>query len=254
MEYSIKALADLAGITTRALRYYHQIGLFLPKEINSSGYRVYGQEEVDRLQQILFFREMGMELNIIRNLMEAPDFDRLKALEKHVAQLRQKKQQIQQLICNADKTIARLKGEIVMSDQEKFEGFKQELTDNNEKQYGAEIREKYGDAPVDEANAGMMKMTQEQYGDWKALEQEIRKILTELVSQEVPPDPAGEKAQHVCQLHKQWLMLTGAPYSKEYHRNLALMYGEDPRFTAYYDKDVPGCAAYFKDAIDVYCK
>ena len=81
VEYSINKLSKLAGISTRTLRYYDEIGLISPKRINSNGYRVYGQKEVDLLQRILFFRELKMPLDEIKRIMQSKDFDDTVALQ-----------------------------------------------------------------------------------------------------------------------------------------------------------------------------
>lgn len=83
MEYTVQKLGQLAGISTRTLRYYDEIGILKPARINSSGYRIYGQSEVDRLQQILFFRELGVSLESIKQVITAPTFDGVKALLEH---------------------------------------------------------------------------------------------------------------------------------------------------------------------------
>lgn len=87
MEYSIKKLAEMAGLTSRTLRYYDTIQLLKPKRINSSGYRIYGEEEINRLQQILFFREFEIPLEEIKNYLDDPDFDHTEALNQHRLQL-----------------------------------------------------------------------------------------------------------------------------------------------------------------------
>jgi len=163
MEYSINKLAKLAGVSTRTLRYYDEIGLLSPERISSNGYRVYGQKEVDLLQQILFYRELGVSLDEIKNIVWSKDYDGISALQGHLFALKAKKEQIEQLITNVEKTIAASKGEITMSNKEKFEGFKQKMLDENEKLYGKEIREKFGDAVVEASNAKMMGLTAEQY-------------------------------------------------------------------------------------------
>ena len=81
MEYTVQRLADLAGVSSRTIRYYDEIGLLKPARINSSGYRLYGEKEVDRLQQILFYRELEVELENIKKIINGPDFDELKALK-----------------------------------------------------------------------------------------------------------------------------------------------------------------------------
>ncbi len=75
MEYTVQKLGHLAGVSTRTLRYYDEIGILKPARINSSGYRIYGQAEVNRLQQILFYRELGMGLENIKKLVTSPSFD-----------------------------------------------------------------------------------------------------------------------------------------------------------------------------------
>ena len=76
MEYTVKQLAKISGVTPRTLRYYDQIGLLAPDRVEKNGYRMYGQEQVDLLQQILFFRELGVDLETIRSLVYSGDFDR----------------------------------------------------------------------------------------------------------------------------------------------------------------------------------
>lgn len=127
MEYTVHELAKLAGITARTIRYYDQIGLLKPARINSSGYRIYGEAEVDKLQQILFYRELGVGLGDIRKIINSPSFNRLEALKEHRAKLLDEKKRLELLIANVEKTIAMLEGRTVISDKEKFEGFKHKL-------------------------------------------------------------------------------------------------------------------------------
>ena len=70
MEYTVQKLGKMAGVSTRTLRYYDEIGILKPARINSSGYRIYGQAEVDRLQQILFYRELGVSLENIKDISD----------------------------------------------------------------------------------------------------------------------------------------------------------------------------------------
>lgn len=92
--------------------------------------------EVDLLQQILFYRELGLSLERIKAIMTEPSFDGAKALREHHDKLLEKRQQLDLLIANVEKTLAQKEGRITMSDTEKFEGFKQKLVDDNEKKYG----------------------------------------------------------------------------------------------------------------------
>ncbi|ETI67992.1 MerR family transcriptional regulator [Neobacillus vireti] len=249
MEYTVQKLGSLAGVSTRTLRYYDEIGILKPARINSSGYRIYGQKEVDRLQQILFYRELGVSLDRIKEIVTSPSFDGAAALREHREKLLEKKEQLELLIANVDKTIALTEGRMEMSDKEKFEGFKKKMIDENEEKYGKEIRQKYGDDTVDKSNAKLQNMTQAQHDEVTALAEQITVTLAEAFK---TGDPADELAQKAAELHKQWLCYYWNEYSKEAHAGLAQVYVDDERFTAYYDKEQPGTAAFLKDAIHIY--
>lgn len=251
MEYTINKLAKLAGVSTRTLRYYDELGLLTPARVSSNGYRIYGQKEIDRLQQILFYRELGVLLEEIRNILASKDFDGLSALESHLSALLARRKQLDLLVANVEKTIKAKKGEMIMSDQEKFEGFLQKLVDDNERQYGEEAREKYGDESVSRSNAKVLNMSKEQYTELEKLTSDLNGTLKAAFEQ---GDPAGELAQKACVLHKKWLCFYWDAYSKEAHIGVTQMYVDDSRFTAYYDKIAPGCAVFLRDAVAIYCK
>lgn len=249
MEYTIQKLAMLANVSTRTLRYYDEIDILKPARINSSGYRIYGEKEVDRLQQILFYRELGVSLEEIKEIVTSPSFDAVTALKEHREKLLDKRKQLDILIENVDKTIGVKERGIIMSDKDKFKGFKKKLVEDNEKKYGKEIREKYGDEAVNRSNAKVNNMTQEEYDEVTKLGEEVIKTLSEAFK---TGDPAGELAQKAADLHRQWLSFYWDSYSKEAHAGVAQMYVADERFTAYYDKEQPGTAEFLRDAILIY--
>lgn len=249
MEYTVHKLAQMAGVSTRTLRYYDEIGILKPAKINSSGYRIYGQAEVDRLQQILFYRELNVNLESIKKIVNAPTFNRVAALREHHEKLLKKRDQLDKLISNVEKTIAHIEGRIMMMDKEKFEGFKQKLIEDNEAKYGEEIRAKYGDETVNKSNQIFRRMSQEQYDEVTRLAKEVKETLDEAYK---TGDPAGELAQKAADLHRQWLCYYWDKYTKEAHAGLAQMYVDDPRFTAYYDEKQPGTAVFLRDAIHIY--
>ncbi|MFV0465665.1 MAG: MerR family transcriptional regulator [Lachnospiraceae bacterium] len=250
MEYTINKLARLAGVSTRTLRYYDECGLLTAGRISSNGYRIYGSKEVDRLQQILFYRELGVELGEINRILQTENYDAQKAMEGHLSSLKARRSQLDLLIKNVERTISAVKGENTMSDKEKFEGFKKKLVEENETKYGAEIRQKYGDEEVDASNAKVMGMTSEQYAEVETLTKELNEALKVAAATE---DPACELAQQACELHKRWLCYYWKDYSKEAHVGVTRMYVEDPRFTEYYEKIAPGCALFLRDAVEIYC-
>jgi len=249
MEYTVQKLGRLAGVSTRTLRYYDEIGILKPARTSSSGYRIYGQAEVSMLQQILFYRELGISLDNIKNIVSAPNFDGARALQEHREQLLDKRKQLDLLIANVEKTIAESEGRITMTDKEKFEGFKQKMIDDNEKKYGKEIREKYGDQTVDESNAKLKNMSKEEHEEVTCLADEVIAVLSEAYA---TGDPAGELAQKAADLHKRWLTYYWSQYTKEAHAGLAQMYVDDERFRSYYDAKQPGTAQFLRDAIHIY--
>jgi len=249
VEYTVQKLAEMAGISTRTLRYYDEVGILKPARINSSGYRIYGQKEVGKLQQILFYREMDVALDQIKEIMSAPDYDVIKELKEHRKKLLDKKIQLDKLICNVEKTIALKEGRITMTDDQKFEGLKQKMIDDNEKKYGKEIREKYGEHQVYQHNKKIKSMTKEQY---QRVEELSFEVLETLKAAYATGEPSGDLAQKAADLHRQWLCFFWESYSKEAHAGIAQMYVDDERFTAYYDKEQPGAAKFLRDAILIY--
>ena len=118
MEYTIKQLADLSGVTPRTLRWYDREGLLRPGRVTEAGYRIYGPKEVDRLQEILFYRELGFSLADIRRLLDDPAYDRQAALQSHLAELKARRARLDGIILTVQKTIAEAKGGCKMSDKE----------------------------------------------------------------------------------------------------------------------------------------
>ena len=250
MEYTINGLSKIAKISARTLRYYDQIGLLKPHRVAQNGYRIYGQKQIDILQQILLYRELGVELEQIKSIVYAPEFDIYVALEQHLEQLLQRQAQISSLIENVLKTINEKKGLVIMADKEKFAGFKENLITKNEEKYGAEIRCKYGDDAVERSNEKIRNITKEQCEQAESLALKIEQGLRAAVE---TGNPAGEIAQKTCDLHREWLCIYYPEYSKKYHLSLAHMYVEDCRFKEFYDKIVLGGAEFLCKAIEIYC-
>lgn len=249
MEYTVQGLAKLAGVSSRTLRYYDEIGLLKPARINSSGYRIYGRKEVDILQQIMFYRELSFDLNTIREIVSSDEFDFTAALKEHRLALLEKRARLDKLIANVEKTILANEGGIEMLDNEKFEGFKERLIKENEEKFGEEIRTKYGDETVEKSNEAFRKMGKEEYDKFTKLSEEVLSTLYEALK---TGDPSSPLAQKAADLHKQWITFCWGTYDKEAHANLTQMYVDDPRFTAYYDKDNPGAAKFLRDAVWIY--
>ena len=120
MEYTVKKLAQLSGVSSRTLRYYDQIGLLKPARINASGYRIYGQKEVDLLQQILFYRELEFSLKEIKQIMNDPAFNEMDALKSHYNNLKKKRNRLDKIIATLEMTIINKEGEKPMRDKDRL--------------------------------------------------------------------------------------------------------------------------------------
>jgi len=175
----------------------------------------------------------------------------MQAFANHLADLRRRRKRLDALIRNGSASVAAMNGEVKMTDQEKFKGFKQSLVDENEKKYGAEVRAKYGDQAVDESNAHVMGMTKAQYEESEKIGREFERTLKAAFD---TGDPAGALAQKACELHKLWLCVFYPKYSKAYHKGLVEMYLEDDRFAANFEKIALGCTQFLRDAVNVYCE
>lgn len=127
MPYTVKKLAQLSGISIRTLRFYDEIGLLKPAYYGNNNYRYYEEEQILMLQQILFYRELGLPLNDIRQVIRSDDFNKINALMSHKLILIQNLDRTQKLVKTIDQTIAHLKGEIVMPTEELFAGFAHEF-------------------------------------------------------------------------------------------------------------------------------
>lgn len=252
MEYTIQQLSRLSGVTTRALRWYDKLGLLTPSGRTEGGYRRYGRLEVDRLQDILYYRALGVELARVKEILDNPSYDRLAVLRGHLSALEGERDRIQGLIDSVRETIRTQERDEIMSDEKKFEAFKRQFVEEKERLYGAEAREKYGDAQVDASNARVMGLTLEQYQEYERLSREILEKLSAAVA--AGADPAGETGRELTDLHRRWLAVMGGKYDVRRHRGIAELYVQDQRFTAYYDREWPGCARFLRDAVLCWAK
>lgn len=247
MEYTVHQLAKLAGITPRTLRWYDKINLLSPQKRSENGYRLYGEEEIKRLQEILLYRDMGIALKEIPPLLSKNEQQRRQILTEHLIRLRKEEERLQRLIQTVQQTIQSEQGGIEMQDWKKFEGFKQEKWQENEQKYGSELREKYGEDTVKESKDRFLSLKQEEYQEMKELEEEIRSLAEQAVRESA--DPAGNLGKQLYELHRKWLSFSWNQYSKQAHLGLVQMYVADPRFTEYYDRNLCGCAEFLHDAV-----
>lgn len=234
----VKEVADLVGISVRTLHHYDEIGLLTPDEMTASGYRKYSSGNLETLQQILFFKELGFPLKKIKEIISSPSFDREEALRLHRKMLLEKRNRLDQMIATVEKTIKHAKGEIEMSPKEKFEGF-----DFSQNPYEQEARERWGDEAVDKASAKASGMTKEMQENFNNLYRKLADLRHESPSSEESQAAIGE-----------WYILLNefGDYSLDAFKGLGQMYVDDERFTKNIDKFGEGLAAYMRDAMAVY--
>lgn len=242
--YSIGELAKLAGVSIRTLRYYDKIGLLKPIDQAESNYRYYGKDELYRLQQILFYKELDFELKKIKKLLDDPDFDRLKALTFQRKQIVNRKERLDKLLVTIDKTIKDLKEEKhMLTDEELYEGFSKEEIQKIKQ----EVTQKYDPEVVAESNRNVSKMSKNDFDAIKTEQIQQAKELADLMH--LPVDSA--EVQAVIKRHHQ----TNEKFYKtnaEMYKGLADMYVSDVRFTEFYDKHQQGLAQFLKEAMYVY--
>lgn len=247
MKYSIKQVADISGVSTRTLRYYDQIDLLKPSGYTTSGYRLYDDTSLNRLQQILLYRGMEMKLEDIKAILDTPGFDILNALQIHQDYLREERDKVNRLLNTVGKTIRSQRGEIKMTAEEKFEGFKQSKLEENERLYGTEVREKYGEKTIERSNEKFMGLTEQDFKEMQSVEDALFEQLEKLSETE---DVESDTGQLVYHLHRDWLMYSWAEYSAEAHQGLVEMYLADERFANYYnDRAGKAVVTLLRDAV-----
>ncbi|MDF7673053.1 MerR family transcriptional regulator [Lactobacillus sp. ESL0701] len=228
-----KKIQELTGLSARTLRYYEQLGLIKPKRDYTSNYRLYKEKDVTILQQILVFKKMGFKLSVIKDILQNPKFDLDKALEMQLKLLNKQKQELEQVINNVRRTIQARKGEITMSDTEKFAGLKATLLQKNEANYGSELKQKYGEDIYEAAQEKFAKISENSY---RELVNNETKLIQNLHTVLLNPEKEDKLKASIFAEHQAWLKQLLPQYTTKIHSGIIQLYQCDSRFSAYYDK------------------
>ncbi len=234
MKLSIGDAAQRLGVSVRTLRHYDEIGLVKPTQVGENGYRYYDREAMALLQQVLFYRELGMSLKEIGPLLQAPETQRRKALEAHRHLLELKKQQLEGLLQLVDDTLGgktMQKPKITQAD-----------IDAAKEQYAAEAKERWGHTDAWKQSQGKTPNA--------AKMDEIFQGFAALLG----TDPADRAVQAQVKTWQQFITDNLYPCTDEILAGLGQMYVCDERFTANLDKYGEGTAKLMSDAIKIYCK
>ncbi|MCA6363146.1 MAG: MerR family transcriptional regulator [Bacteroidetes bacterium] len=241
--YTVKQLSVVSGVSVRTLHHYDEIGLLKPAQRTESRYRIYGREELLRLQQILFYRELGYTLQQIIGLLDDPDFDLLNSLLEQRRQLHLRDLQNTQLLITIHKTIHSLtNNQTMLTDEELYEGF------TNAGAYRQEAIEKWGHDNVTGSEEKLRKLSKESL---QALYKQGETIAQAIAASMHLPEASDEVQQLIAQHHRHIRSFWDA--REEGYRGLAEMYITDERFAAYFNRFTPGLADYMHSAMLHYC-
>jgi DNA-binding transcriptional MerR regulator len=244
MAYSVKELAGLAGVSTRTLRYYDEIDLLQPSSMESNGYRQYDTQAVIRLQQILFYKELGLSLKEIKAMLDTPGFDMVAALESHKSNLESKMERLLEILDTIENTIQHLKGEPFMSDADLFKGF----DEAQQEEYEKEVVSRWG------ADNPAYKQSKQRWGSYS--DEQKGKILGEMQAitlglvEHIKKDPAVQAlvARQHCWVNYFW------DCNLEQFEALGQGYATDPEFSAMYQGYHPELPDFLYKAIQHYVK
>ncbi|MBA3874417.1 MAG: MerR family transcriptional regulator [Anaerolineae bacterium] len=243
--YTVKQLSDLAQVSVRTLHYYDEIGLLIPSQVGANGYRYYDDAAVLRLQQILFYREIGMELMQIKDVLDSPNFDLVSALQSHKALLLEKSERLLNLVATVDSTIQHLQGEKTMSKRQLFEGF----SDDKQKDYEREARLTYGPDKVNESVKRWKGYTTAQK---EAIGIEGNQVYNDIVDAiETGKQPNSEDVQAILKRWHQHLRYFYEP-TLDILRGLGELYNSHPGFIENFAKIHPDLGEFMREGINQY--
>jgi len=244
--YSVKEFAALARVTVRTLHHYDRIGLLRPTARTDAGYRRYSSDDALRLQQVLFYRELGFPLEEIRRILDAPAFDGVAALREHRKALAARGQTIEQLIRTIDRTLEGLtmKNETV-TDGDLYAGFTPEDVEEMER----EVDARYDPEIVAESRRRVRNMTKREWSSMKDESDDVCRELARLLDR----DPASPDVQAVIARHHAGIERFFTCSANTY-RGLGELYVSDPRFRAQYDRYADGLADFLSRGMAIYAE
>jgi DNA-binding transcriptional MerR regulator len=240
--YQVKDVSRIAGVSVRTLHYYEEICLLVPTARTDAGYRLYSDDDLLRLQQVLIGRELGLSLEQIRRSLDDPAFDRKRALRAQRQQLQERAEQTAKMIAAIDAALEMVDARDTGGPMEDmFQGF-------NPARYAAEARERWGDTDAYKESARRTKgYTKE---DWARHRAESEAIYTDAAAlMRAGRNPADAEAVAVAERHRLLIDRWFYPCSHETHRGLASLYESDSRYAAGMDSHAPGLAAFLIAAI-----
>ncbi len=244
MSHTVGAVARMAGITVRTLHHYDEIGLLRPSGRSDAGYRRYDEADLDRLQRILFYRELGFGLDEIRNVMTDGNADAVAHLRRQHALLADRIGRLERMAAAVEKAIEAHMMGISLTPEERFEVF----GDFDPEDHAAEVTERWGETDAYRESARRSRSYTK--ADWQRIKADSQALGERyLAAIEAGLPAASVGAMDAAEAARKQITSAFYPCSVEMHVHLAEMYIADPRFTATYEKIAPGMAQYVHDAI-----
>ncbi|GAA3840198.1 MerR family transcriptional regulator [Streptomyces chiangmaiensis] len=244
MSYSVGQVAGFAGVTVRTLHHYDEIGLLVPGERTHAGHRRYGDADLDRLQQILFYRELGFSLEEVADLLDDPDADPRAHLRRQHELLTARIERLQKMAAAVEHAMEARKMGINLTPEEKFEVF----GDKDPEAHAEEAERRWGGTEqYAESQRRAARYTKD---DWKRMQAQVAswgERYVALMAEGEPP--SGERAMDMAEEHRQHITEWFYACSYEFHRGLGEMYVSDERFKEFYESMRPGLAEHLRDAI-----
>lgn len=250
MAYKIKEVADLVGVSIRTLHHYDQIGLLKPNSVTTAGYRLYVDQDLERLQQVLFFKELGFNLREIKEILDNPNFNQKQALKSQRTLLIKKMQRLEAIVKTVEKTIDSIEGVSKMSKKEMFKAFDMTEIERHQKKYADETRQMYGNS--DAYKESQKKTSQYTNDDWARITTRGNEIYTKIASV-MNKGPADPIVQEGIEEWRQYITDNFYNCTLEIFRGLGDFYINDERFTMSINKDHPGLAQFLRKAMHIYC-
>lgn len=250
MSYKVKEVADMAGVSVRTLHHYDQIGILKPDSVTDAGYRLYTDKDIERLQQILFFKELDFNLQEIKTILQNPDFDRVDALKTHKELLVEKKNRLEKIIKSVENTLDSIEGGVKMDKKEMFEPFDMREIEKHKEKYAEETKKKYGNSEAyKESEKRTAKYTKSDWSNIMSRFDEIYKKIAALMDKGI----YDLEVQAAVGEWRQYITDNFYDCTPEIFRGLGQLYVADERFTQNIDKYKSGLAKFLSEAIEVYC-
>lgn len=244
MSLSVGQVSRLAGVTVRTLHHYDEVGLLCPGERTAAGYRRYTEADLIRLQQVLLYRELGFALEEIAVILDEPRADELTHLRRQHELLVRKSERLSQVIAAVERTMEARTMSVALTPAERLEVFGGFRPEDHE----AEVERRWGGG--EQYEQSRRRVAAYTKADWLRIKAEAAAVLGDLVAVFEAGLPAdGQEAMEVAEWHRAHISRWFYTCTYEIHRGLGELYVMDPRFTAHFDGQVPGLAAYFRLAI-----